>query len=343
MNQLKSIPASQIVAKLKGRSFSYVSVLSFEERCTAWPDTFGAQGCLPARLFFVNYATRVEPPDEDRQLRATYRDRIRATLKATKITSFEKVNAFAAAALVELATNILNQSNDEPIVYDISCMTRVHLVALAQAIRRHRSLPELFFAYATPRSYGFQKGLLLGWRDTLFVPINTKLSFRREGNARGLVFAGHSSERLSVALHELEPSSGVFVYAREEGRPDLLAKAKEVNKPIEDRLRRLRMPRMDKWRIETLGLNDCDGLNALVSAEILQAKNQRGPIVLFPFGPKPMTLAASLVLAFRDDLYSLAVYPVPESFDVNYSSGANQIHAFSLGKSGRSKQLDLDL
>jgi len=128
-------------------------------------------------------------------------------------------------------------------------MTRVHLVAVAEAVRRrHESLDELYFCYATPRSYGFQKGLLLGWRDTLFVPINMRRSLRREGNARGVILAGHNNERLSTALHELEPLSGVFIHAREEGRPDLLARGRELNKPIENRLLRLKMPDMDGWK-----------------------------------------------------------------------------------------------
>ncbi|MCI0557635.1 MAG: hypothetical protein MN733_04010 [Nitrososphaera sp.] len=111
---------------------------------------------------------------------------------------------------------------------DISCMTRVHLIVIAQLLARRQLDPEnTVFAYVSPQSYNVEAGSV-GWRDTILVRISGEPSMRREGHARGLVLAGHDGERLGLALSQLEPSSGLVVFATNARRPDFALRAHEV-------------------------------------------------------------------------------------------------------------------
>lgn len=267
-------------------------------------------------------------------------------------STHDGVNAFAFNHLRGLCSAFLDQAGKDIIVVDVTCMTRVHLLALSSAVLSMQDWPaEIYFCYATPQSYGFQAGVLSGWKDTLFVPIGRKRFFKREGHARGIVLAGHAGERLSVALQELEPASGRLIYAKMEGRPDLLLRAKEANAFIESRLRLLTMPRAngqarvsDNWRVDVVGMNDFAALSEILSDEVSKVRPDGGPIMIYPFGPKPHTLFASLFLASQPDIQAWAIYPVPEEFDARYSVGVNTLSAYSLRRcDGESQPLQFSL
>lgn len=341
--QLVSVSRDNILQLLALQSFDFLAAVSFEERSTAWAQALSYCGLRPMHTILFDYNTLVDPEADDRELRKKCRDIFNAMffLDNNNLSVCGPINAFAVNQLTQLTTRLITDCTSNYLLVDISCMTRVHLVALSNALRSVNRKPgSVLLCYTTPQSYSFQKEVLHGWKDTLFVPIGELRSFRREGHARGVAFPGHYGERLGVALQEIEPDSGILIYTRQEGRTDLLRCAKEVNKFIAKRLLLLRMPRADGfnsstsptdcWRSEVVNIDDFGRLHCLIEEEVNSAIYDGGPIMMYPFGPKPVTLFATLSLASYTNVQSCVVYPLPEKFDAQYSSGIGQLHCYSL-------------
>ena len=336
------IEANSLIERISSKRFAFVAAISFEERSTAWAHFLWKQGLRPDEVILFDYNTKAVPENEDREMRNKCRKDfgVFLELKKPQESILDSVNAFAVNQLNYLSANFLDrcQRDTDIIIVDITCMTRVHLIGLSSALRtRVGKTVQIFFCYATPRSYGFQQGILLGWKDTLFVPIGKRRFFKREGYSRGIIFAGHYGERISVALQELEPACGSLIYTKQEDRPDLLRRAKEVNNFIERRLSLLRMPRVkvgdqnsDRWRVEVIGLDDFPDLYKILINEAKLAAQDEGPIMIYPFGPKPITIFSSLLLGSIQDAQAWAVYPVPDRFDARYSVGVGYLYAYSL-------------
>lgn len=337
---LKVISPIDVAAQLNGDHFSFIGTISFEERSSAWPLFLAKRGVHPYSLYLFDYDTKVEPIRQDKLMRercyTIFRDWFKSVLPNDSIEPL--LNAFALHELVSVTEKFLANSMHRLLLIDITCMTRVHLIALAQVLTKIKPFREVIFCYASPRSYGFQKGVYQGWKDTLFIPIAQGSEFRREGHARGIAFAGHYGERLSVALNELEPESGQLLYTKETGRPDLLLKARELNKFIEDRLLMLWKPGESKipaWTVETIGIDKFKDIDIIIANELDIAEKDNSPIVIYPFGPKPLTFATLMSLAEHNGVTSIAVYPVPEKFDAGYSAGISQLHCFQISKSSK--------
>jgi hypothetical protein len=158
--------------------------------------------------------------------------------------------------------------------------------------------------------------------------------FKREGQSRGIILAGHDAERLSVALGELEPASGTLVYCGNPKRPDFLRRAREVNAKIERRLLQLRMPRssgppaaVDGWTASSIDVGDFQALSTALRIQVNEAKREESPVILFPFGPKPDSLAVALLLREWGVGDAWAVYPVPRA-SVPHTEGVAELQAF---------------
>lgn len=332
--RLVAITQEKIAEKLRHSDFDFLAAISFEERSTWGAKCLWKSKLLPRRVYLIDYDTVVEPEIEAQELRKGSRSKFEEYFSSqARIDSLGSVNAFAATKLAGLTSRIIQHTDDRPLVIDITCLTRVHLFGLVTALAKmDHMVRDLYVCYSTPQSYGFEKGVMLGWQDVLFIPIGKMRLFKREGHARGLILAGHYGERLSVALQELEPALGTLIYTKVRQRPDLLLRAREANSFITSRLLTLKMPRTEArtgigegWREETILLNDLDSLTSIIEREVDAARSDRGPIVLYPFGPKPMALSAALTLCNWPDTEAWAVYPVPEKFDAAYSTGVDSL------------------
>lgn len=335
---LVSISHDQLFKNISGKPYWLVAVVSFEERATAWASFLNSHEALPEKAFVFDYDTIAEPKDADTELRNQCRSVFTRTLnRQHKTAHFLKgVNAFAANSLTEQISSLINESAGLPVLIDISCMTRVHLLALAAGLRtRQTPEAELYFCYAAPVAYGFQRANRIGWRDVLFIPAGKRRMFKREGFSRGIILAGYDGERLSVALQELEPASGTMIYAKNSARPDFLLKAHEANEIVERRLRELRMPRAnnpvevsDDWKFEIVDVEDFEGLSSVLRKQVQMALRDGGPVIVFPFGPKPMSLSIALSLRDWDVGEAWAVYPVPDRFSVTYTQGVAELYVY---------------
>jgi hypothetical protein len=336
---MEVIRTQELIDGLAKRSFAFMAAISFEERSITSANFLQKHALCPDEVLLFSYDTRVEPGEEDREMREKCIQGFRSLLAIgdTRQSIREHVNAFAFNRLYDLCSNFLAHTLSKPIVVDITCLTRVHLMALSSAlVNRTNKSSGVYICYTTPRSYGFQSNTVLSWKDVLFVPIGKRRFPRREGHACGVIFPGHYGERLSVALQELEPASGRLIYTKQESRPDLLLRSREANHFIEERLRLLVMPRADGktrqtdyWTIDIVNLGDFERLAHILSEVVSQARADEGPIMVYPFGPKPQTMFTALFLASQEDVQSWVVYPVPERFDARYSEGVRSLNIYN--------------
>jgi len=66
----------------------------------------------------------------------------------------------------------------------------------------------------------------------------------------------------------------------------------------------------------------------------MYASKDQGPLILFPFGPKNLTLSASIILASARQVNVWAVYPVPFMYDIDYSQRSARVHWMRMPKPG---------
>jgi len=332
---LMSVSPTSVLSSIGGGSFCFLGFVSFEERATAWAEFIAKNEARPDIFFLVDYDTTALPANRDFKLRERCRAIFSETFAPAQARVFDHTNAFAVNPLTDLTAQILEECEGLPLLVDISCMTRVHLFALVAALYGRKGPTDIRFCYTVPVSYGFRREDRLGWRDVLFIPIGNRWVFKREGQSRGIILAGHDAERLSVALGELEPASGSVVYCGNPKRPDFLRRAREVNEHVERRLRHLRMPRSsgppgsaDGWNIECIDVGDFRTLSNVLWTQVKEARHEECPVILFPFGPKPDSLAVALLLREWNVEDAWAVYPVPESFSTTYSTSAAELQVF---------------
>jgi hypothetical protein len=329
--KLKYENESSVFDELRSGHFAFLSVLSFESRCTAVAAILRRQQSLPFSAFVVSYQTEAVPKDIDSILREKHTKEMAALMTFTKFDCCKPISPYSSNILREQMINLLHNWTGMNLVIDITCMTRVHLFVLSSMIANGEiDWKKVVFAYTGPQSYNVDGNKALGWRDTILIPIGKNRSFRREGHARGLALAGHDGERLSIALSELEPASGLLVFANTPRRPDFLQRSREANHSIAQRLLTLRMPRdsstaihdsLDGWIETIVNINDFDKITKELIGQIQGAIKDEGPIILFPVGPKSLTFASAILLASTSGLDSWAVYPIPDGYSVNYSTG----------------------
>jgi hypothetical protein len=339
---LASVSRQDLLSHIRQQEFFFVGVVSFEERSTAWAKYLHENQALPSQSYLFDYATIAEPVDIDMNQRSKCRDIFMKSLSnCDSIPSIiETPNAFAMNRMQEDVERVFSESAGKPLLVDISCMTRVHLLSMVTATRKLHFRPsDIYFCYSIPESYGPKSSNRFGWKDVLFLPIGVRRLFHREGLGRGIILAGYDGERLSIALTEIEPASGCLIYSKSLSRPDFVKRAREANKVVERRLSNLRMPRTstipsecDKWTTEVVDSYDFGKLLEAVKPQVSQAKKEESPVILFPFGPKPVTLALALALHDWEVGEAWAVYPIPEKFSVAYSSGVDDIRVFRHAK-----------
>jgi len=203
-------------------------------------------------------------------------------------------------------------------------MTKLHVMALAAAVAEWPKDIPWVVAYTVPENYGHmgKSGRTPGWRDVIVAPLADTAALKNEEQGRGLIVPGHESDRLIVALAEIEPSSGVILVADTPKRPDLRMLSERVNQKI---LRQLTRKRLGEWITNVVGLAAFSELAAVMGTQIRRASSEGAPILLFPFGPKSLIFSVALQLASKYPESSWFVYPIPFSYDLDYSDGIGQI------------------
>jgi len=307
---------------LHGKTSVWIGALSFEERCIA---SLQQLANLPTRLdrgFLLKYSTKVEPQYQDVRLRKGHLDIItRLGDRVFKDGCLQvEVDPYSFEAFSIVFNEIIAKSKTTLVICDVTCFTKIHTLALAAGIQRHSEYVGCIVVHAVPENYvmGDSRSDAIGWRDVIVAPLAAKATLFNETRGRGIILLGHEADRLVVALAELEPAGGTVLLSTTEGRPDLRRISQRFNRKV---LRHLMRLRSHTWRTEILDVSDLERLHSCVGSEIHVAKEFQAPVVLFPFGPKPLVLLTALQLSAEYSEAAWFVYPVPASYDINYTEG----------------------
>lgn len=334
MKSIRLMEMADLRDTLSSRPFVHVVVISSEDRSIASVEALCHLDCIPSRLLAFTYPRFQEIRAERRG--PTNHDRLVTMMKPAKPLVKEVSNAHAFSMLHRELANIIDRAQRLPIVIDFTCMTEVHLLALVSvAMTATRLESELYFCYTTPQYYSFEEQGFIGWKDVLFVPIGDLTAASSDGHSQGLILPGHDGERLAVALQEYEPESGMILYTRPEGRPDFLLKAREANRTVAQRLLLLRSgPQSNAaetaWCEAGTMLDDLDQVLEISTALAEKARRTAGPLMLFPFGPKLVTLAAALAMTEERGLASWAVCPIPTRHRPDFTFGSGHTYCLAL-------------
>ena len=310
----------------------WVGALSFEDRCMGSLSRLSESNLSMTEGIALNYSTEAYPLSLDREQRnrnwtalQSYNDLIFETnVRQINIASysFKELQSFVEKNIVEKEIDF--------VIFDITCLSKLHTLALAAELSQVSF--KWVVAYTLPENYGNlekSKKISMGWRDIIIAPLAETAHLFNESHSRGIILPGHETDRLIVALAELEPAGGVIVVTETPKRPDLRSLCESNNKNV---IRQLKSMRSHSWLSHIVSLNDLRLLRSHIDKEIASVKRFDSPIILFPFGPKSFVFFAGLQLCSQYPDASWFVYPIPLNYDVNYSEGIENTSWFMAGE-----------
>jgi hypothetical protein len=236
------------------------------------------------------------------------------------------LNAYGFLELQNALEETLWQTDADLAIFDITCLTKIHSLALAASIAAARRQIPWLASYTAPENYstfGHSSEYGPGWKDIIIAPLSETGLLFNESDGRGIVLPGHEADRLVVALAEIEPSGGLIVVADTKGRPDLRYLTERRNRKI---VRQLTRMRASNWTKYVVGVTDLPRMTELVEGEVKLAREHKAPVILFPFGPKPLMFASALELALEYPEASWFAYPMPEAYDARYTEGTSETY-----------------
>jgi hypothetical protein len=309
----------------------WIGALSFETRCVgSLAELHGANAKLHKGIL-LDYDTRVTPLREAASLRKDNLGVLKSFSEKTFVKDFRttKLNPYVFDDLRLLLEHEFTEQHSDLLIVDLTCLTKIHALAAATFVAQtHKPSQRILLAYSVPENYGYVDESLEpdpAWRDVIIAPFGETAQLFNESSGQGIVVPGHESYRLIVAMAEIEPAGGIILLPEHRGRPDLRHLMVRRNQRLVQQLTRMQSRHWSQHRVPIAG----SGLiKQHVSTVIAAAKEKRAPVILFPFGPKPIIYEISLLLAREYAEAAWFVYPVPVEYDVNYSFGIDQVMWF---------------
>jgi hypothetical protein len=299
----------------------WFGALSFEERCSGSLASIERNDLRVDKMIALEYSIDPHPMTEGRErirknkdILQDFNDRLCA-----EELEFKRIDSYSFQGLQEIVETAV-ESPDDFIIFDITCMTKIHALALAATLAQIGSSCKWAIAYSTPENYGNLGGLTkgFGWQDIIIAPLAETASLYNEANGRGIIITGHEADRLIVALGELEPTGGVIVVPDTPKRPDLRYVSTRINSKI---VRQLTGMRLQSWTRHVVSIDDLAKLRSCISREVDLARRYEAPVMLFPYGPKSLIFFSALQLSSEYPEASWFVYPILSTHFVSYSEG----------------------
>lgn len=290
----------------------WLGAASFEPRCVGSAQVL--RGKLPAAVI-IDYATRIEPAVEGERRRAKYRAAIQAcavSWEVLRIGSYQFGSIFGV--LNELHARPCDP--DTELVIDVTCITKIHAVAVALWLVSQTRFRVVHLAYSRPSEYRTTRRHVWGkgkWVETVVAPFDFAASHDGRG-VRGLFLLGHEGDRLRLAADALSAESGVAVVAKASRQELRIASEAQNAWFLRTAERRgVKTVALDFFAVEKM---------LLIARELaLEAVADSARIVLYPLGPKPLVLGAALALASVARHFAWYSYPIPLAYDLNVTGG----------------------
>lgn len=299
----------------------WIGAQSFEERCTGSLLDLEKNNIHFSKGMAFNYRTQVKPTLEYKQLREK---NLRVILNLQKKVCTEgimqqDIDPYSFQEIQNSVKSIIIDSKSEFVIFDITCMTKVHSLAIAALLAQWQYNFKWAVSYTIPENYIFEDPTkAAGWRDVIIAPLAETALLFNERHSRGIIIPGHEADRLIVALAEIEPSGGIILISATQNRPDLRNVTNRRNQKV---VRQLTKMRSSNWETQDIEIKELDILTKYITNEVSLAKKYGAPLIFFPYGPKSLLFFTAYQLSLLYPESSWFVYPIPFSYNVNYSEG----------------------
>jgi hypothetical protein len=311
----------------------WIGAVSFEDRCSGSLKALASQNAVISRGIVLDYATKIQPEREGQYKRSQnleiILDHIGRDSQIHRIPSY-RFGAFLNI-LAELHKEYHKAGMEFQYIFDITCLTKIHTLALAYWLATTDDLPNVIITYSRPHDYGspirkvWDKG---AWIEVIVAPFDIYPDPIALGVA-GIALLGHEGDRLRLALHEVPMDQGVVIVVEsDDPRLDLVAKTQ--NRWLLDDV----ISQKDSIPItlHRISLWDMVRLHKIITiiSDIARTKGMR--LMLYPFGPKTIVFGASFFCADHYLLGTWYSYPIPRTYDLDYTVGIGTTHWASLDK-----------
>jgi hypothetical protein len=315
----------------------WIGAISFEERCLSSLEFIADRKLQLSKVILLEYSTQINYVETGEGQRLMNKEKLIEISK--QLSSKESCAINLDAYGFKAFQNILFEQikaipvTQSTVIIDVTCLTKIHSLAVAAVLTQHEIDCEIIIAYSRPLNYPslaeWRKNFG-GWKDIIIAPITEIASMKNQSDARGVLLIGHEAHRLVFALSEIEPVAGQIILADTPGRPDIRRVSEHRNRKTRKSL--LRQPN-NAWSENVLNVSDVAQMQFLLEKEMERAKESKAPLFLYPFGPKSFVMAAGITLAHQYPEGSWFVYPIPVNYDPEYTEGQGEILWFRFQRS----------
>lgn len=300
----------------------WVGAASFEDRCQTSLQILAKQSASISQGIVIDYPTRIQPEREGELKRSQNREAILGYVgresQLRRIPSYRFGTFLGVLADLDAARQ--KAGGEVQYIFDITCLTKIHTLALAYWLATTPELPCVCIAYSCPIDYGspirkvWDKG---AWLEVVVAPFDIDPEPWATGIA-GIALLGHEGDRLRLALHEVPLDEGiVLVVKSDDPRIDLVAEMQ--NRWLLDDISHQKTP--TAVSLDRVTLWDMARLQQIVGLASHNARAKGMRLMLYPFGPKPLIFGTSLFAASSYLCGTWYTYPIPRTYDLDYTVG----------------------
>lgn len=213
---------------------------------------------------------------------------------------------------------------------DISCLTKIQMIFLLKEIISTTATRHCRLLYTVPERYNRERGdkfswLSVGYFDPVPFPIRAEPRIARNWRRATMVLLGHEGQRTLAAWRYVDPDETILVFGKSDNDAMIEACLRE-----------------NEFLLSHVGGENSDQTICCGMTDTLVARNriydwlrnvsakQDVTVSLIPFGPKPILLGALLAILDMPWIDVELVYPIPSSYNHNYSIGAKEIYTLDL-------------
>ncbi len=300
----------------------WLGALSFEERCLGSITLLKRWGYRFAEATLVEYPTEIRPKEGERA-RSMHRRRLQRDLGSCLGPC--RTHPYRYIEFLRILAGIADGLREDPkghLVIDITCMTKLHVMAVAYFLLTEGMSCDVSLAYSIPKLYGSPVRNIWGqgrWSGVVQARLDLDSTHQHQRTfAVGLL--GHEGDRLRLGLHEANPEELLLLRMVQAKN-----RSSNVEAMVDIQNARLLRELESSTRIQTakrdIDLMRPSQLFSAVGSVCESARTAGARVVLCPFGPKPSVFYATYAALERYREAIWASYPTPTVYDADYSHG----------------------
>ena len=327
---------------LRDREIHWVGPTTFEERCNGSLQTIqriapgGLEYAIP--LAYPIVARPKKAATEMRSIVGQRTDALLAQLLPKRSLEHCTVDPYRMSSLRSALARATNLAHDAQacLVVDVTCLTRIHALAISSWLAYGQNQANVFLAYTEGARYGDparHRSRLHGWRDVVVAPLLLDpLQYSEDADA--IVSLGHEGVRLDLALRSItpdfmsRPNSGVIL-SWEPRQREVYVVAETENARL---LRKVETGQFSEWLRVHLDYGDQAGLDAGVTRFCERRAHPKRRVVFYPFGPKMAIVVASLAAIREVGTLLWFSYPKRSWYPVDYTVGVGKTHWYQVDR-----------